>query len=152
MAGNRTGNRTPSVTRDPDALARVVTDAAILGVGKAAKKHRCSERTVERYKAAAKGDPVVSALVAAKKKSIDDDWRDEAVAFLRDAVTKLGVLVSMATAEQIREVAGAIKIVGELTVAKDVLGSDGDQSRPDSARPKDAETASGADSVTAPVH
>lgn len=146
--------RAKSATRDPDAMARVVTDASILGVESAAKKHRCCERTVERYKAAARNDPHMSALVAAKKKSIDDDWRNEAVSFLRSATGVLQRLCEDATQEQIREVAGAIKIVGELTVAKDVLGADGEQSRPDPARSTPEEDAEGpaAREGVAPVH
>lgn len=146
--------RSNSTTKDPDAVARVVTDSEHLGVERAAKKHGTSKRTVERYRSVAKGDANVAALVAAKKKSIDDDWRNEAVAFLKAATEKLGVLVSMAGPEQIREVAGAIKIVGELTVAKDVLGADGEQSRPHTAHegPEEVAARPEAEDLGTPVH
>jgi hypothetical protein len=139
---------------DRDQMTRVITDAAILGNEHAAKKHGIAERSVQRYKNRCAQDPELAAMVAAKKKKIDDDWRDEAVSFLRTAVAKLEKLVATATGEQIREVAGAIKIVGELTVARDALVSDEQQPRTDSARAAAEEDSEGreAPSGDAPVH
>jgi hypothetical protein len=141
-------------TLDHDLMARIITDAEILGNERAAKKHGCSVRTVERYRGAYRAEPSVAEKVAAKRKSIDDDWRNEAVAFLKAATEKLGTLVAQAGPEQIREVAGAIKIVGELTVAKDVLGGDGEQSRTDSAHEAPEEVAEGPEASESgtPVH
>ena len=112
-------------------MARVLADAVTLGDEVAAKRHGISPRSVQRYRALAKSDDRLTGAVAAKKKAVDDDWRDSAVQFMRTSIAKLEELVAAAGPDQIREVAGAIKIVGELNVAKDVLG--GEQPRSDSA-------------------
>lgn len=116
---------------DIERAAIILVDAFALGDATAAAKWKISKRTVERYRARMATDTQLSALVAEKKKAAEADWSASRVRFLRKAIAKLETLVDMATPEQIREVAGAIKIVGELEVVSSTL--DGEQPGTDSA-------------------
>lgn len=106
---------------DRDRASEVLVDAIMLGDASAADRHGCSKRTVERYRQRMATDPALSALVEEKKKAQVGEWAAARTRFLRSAIAKLETLVAGATGEQIREVAGAIKIVGDLHVVSGAL-------------------------------
>lgn len=112
-------------------VAVIIVDAFALGDATAAAKWKISKRTVERYRARMTTDRELSRLVTEKKKAVEADWSAARVRFLRKTISKLEALVDQAGPEQIREVAGAIKIVGELEVVSSTL--DGEQPGTDSA-------------------
>ncbi len=92
-----------------------------------AKRYGISEKTLERTKAKQASDPSLSELVRQKKSELaqsNQGWRLVRIRFLRKSIEKLGKLVEEATSAQIREVAGAIKIVGELEAVTRALGDD----------------------------
>lgn len=112
-------------------VAVIVVDAFALGDATAAAKWKISKRTVERYRARMATDRELSRLVTEKKKAVEADWSAARIRFLRRSIAKLEELVDKAGADQIREVAGAIKIVGELEVVSGTLN--GEQPGIDSA-------------------
>jgi hypothetical protein len=84
-------------------------------------------RTLERYRAQTRTDRTLADRVAAKKAELDKsskDWAPVAMATLRSMVEKLDSLVQQADKTQIREVAGAIKIVGDLELVRSHLQAD----------------------------
>lgn len=97
--------------RDPERVACVLADAFVLGDQAAARKWSMSTRTVERYRVLAKTDPKLSAAVAERNATVQHDLSVLRVAFLRDALQALRDKLPDGT---LYEVAGAIKIVGEL--------------------------------------
>lgn len=112
----------------PDDIARLVADALTVGNDEAAARWNVSVRTVERHRAKAVATPLadgsLSAVVAKNLEVTAGEWRDVAVEFLRKGIAKLGALIDQAGKEQIRDVAGAVKIVGELQVVREALGVD----------------------------
>lgn len=114
--------RRPQLTEQE--AARLVADALSVGKRQAATNWKVSVRTVERHLAASLADPATAQLVAKKLEATDGEWRDVAVEFLRKGIAKLGALIDQAGTGQIRDVAGAVKIVGELQVVREALGVD----------------------------
>ncbi len=102
--------------------ARILAEAACIGDKKAAERNGVSDRSIRNYRLRMETDAELSALFQTKKKLIETEWRQEAITFLRTSIAKLGDMVQAADNTQIREVAGAIKLVGELALMKDVLG------------------------------
>jgi hypothetical protein len=96
-----------------------------------AKRYGISEKTLQRTKARAHADAALAEAVRQKKAEFAQSaqgWRQVRIRFLRKSIAKLGQLVDEATVSQIREVAGAIKIVGELEAVTQALGDeDGEQ-------------------------
>lgn len=136
-----------SVPVDPDRLAWVVLDAIALGDAAAARKWNVSRRTVERYRERSRNDKDLAAAVAEKKRHEESDLANLRVRFLRRA---LGVLEAKIQSEgaTVYEIAGAVKIVGELhQVAMAV-----DDERPDSTDPEAAEAEGGSDSAPYAAH
>ena len=99
----------------------ILAEAAVVGDGVAADRYGVSARTVWRYRARAQTDPKLAALVSKRLASLGEDWARESSAFLLGAIAKLSTLIDQATVEQIHEVAGAIKIVGELVIMRDAI-------------------------------
>jgi len=116
-------------------IAELLTDIAMRAPGETqadiAKRYGISERTVQRLKAEEQANPALADLVRQKKAEMaqsEQGWRQVRLRFLRKSIEKLGKLVDEATSAQIREVAGAIKIVGELEAVTMALGDeDGEQ-------------------------
>lgn len=91
---------------------------------RAAQELGISARSVQRYRAQSATDPVLAGLVAIKKSELDAEsrnWAPVAMASLRSMVEKLDYLVQQADKTQIRDVAGAIKIVGDLELVRSQL-------------------------------
>lgn len=125
---------------EPERAAAIVAEAMYVGDKAAAKRWHVSVRTVERYRARVAADATLAALVERKTKALETEWTQEAVAFLRTGLRKLRELAEDCKVDQIRDVAGAIKIVGELQVVREALGGEqpGERSRP--AKPGQAPT------------
>lgn len=108
----------------PEQVAQLVADSLTVGTAAAAHAWKVSPRTVERYRAKVEAGGPLTASVAKKLEATNSEWRDVAVSFLRRGIAKLGTLIDQAGTDQIRDVAGAVKIVGELQVVREALGVD----------------------------
>jgi len=96
---------------DPDRAALILVDAMALGDRSASRKWGVSTRTVERYRARMSSDPALADLVREKKRGTERELAEMRIAFMREA---LSVLSEKIRSANVRSVAGALKIVGEL--------------------------------------
>ena len=106
---------------DRELVANILADGFLLGFRTAADKHGRSERTLRRWRAYMEGDEGLACAVREKVKRGELDWRRTRVRFLVSATAKLNELVQQAGVGDIRAVAGAIHIVGNLDVAVGAL-------------------------------
>lgn len=110
---------------DRDRAARILVDAIALGDKTACKQWGITERTLGRYRVRLEADRGLSEAVRIIGDKADKHWRTARTQFLRKAIAKLETLIAAATPKQIRDVAEAVRVVGELDVASQVLnGSD----------------------------
>ena len=118
---------------DRQRAADVLVDAHVLGTAAAAEKWSITTRTIRNHQARLLADTELAQLFAAKLKVAERAWQAERIRFLRNGLAKLDKLVAKATSpKDIDSVARAVKVVGELQVASDVLNGDRDA---DSADP-----------------
>ena len=132
--------------------SEVIVDALLLGDDQAAARHNVATRTVKRYRARMRTDAALAQVVSAKKARVEQDWTDARRRFLRRAIAKLEQLIDGAKPEQIREVAGAIKIVGELDVVKGALGGNQPVAPPADPTPPPPGAPATDASLEAPMH
>lgn len=99
----------------------IVVEAELFGNESAAKRHGISRDTVERYRKRIAHDEQLRTLADEKRKLAKAAVAEEFVRFLRRAVNKLDELIEQAKPDQIREVAGAIKVVGELQTVREAI-------------------------------
>lgn len=90
------------------------------------KRFGVSTKTLERWRKRLAADPEWSSVVERKKLEASKGWEQERLRFLRDSIRKMGKLVQEATVADLRQVAGAIKIVGDLHSLSRALGTDQD--------------------------
>lgn len=109
----------------PDRVARILVDASELGDEAAAAKHNVSAKTIGRYREKYADDPIVSDLVRALKESVVADWLTSAKAARARLLSKVEVLAL--GSDDLRTVAGALKIVHDAVLAEELL-NDGRQS------------------------
>jgi len=116
--------------RGPEFRAQVVAEAKASTIDDAARRHNVSRRSVQRWMKDARDDAEMAHVVARKTELIEQDWADTAKAAMRDLLGSLVETVKKAQAEdgpvppgRIHEMAGAVKVVGELGVAKEMFGS-----------------------------
>ncbi len=108
-----------------ETLARALTYAALHGDDAAAKKFKLSTRTLQRARASPREELAqVVAIVAEKKAELIGQWIDsipsallECVAFVRKATQEL----SAQDPEALHAVAGAIKILTDAQMNREVL-------------------------------
>lgn len=109
-------------------MARIIVDAVEMGEKYAAEYWGVCDRTVRRYRQIVPTDPELAALVDEKRRThsqeAEAEWRKTRVRFLCRAVGTLERLLENADAKQIRTIAGAIKIVGELHTTQQALAED----------------------------
>jgi len=124
------------------------------------KRYGISEKTLQRWKKRAGADKELSAAVLQNKRVVAEGLRDTRIKFLRNSIEKLGQLVQASGVENMRDVSGAIKIVGDLNAVSHALGID-DEQQPVANRqgpiPPEAEGADGgapaaSDPSGTPVH
>lgn len=129
---------TPADKLNRTRAAEVLVDAHFLGVVRAAAKWGVTDRTVQNYRARLANDVELARLFVERRTQAAREWHDERLRFLKSGLAKLDELVSKASKpSDITAVANAVKVVGELQVAEDVLGGHGaDPARPISAAPE----------------
>lgn len=133
---------TPVFNRDR--AARILIDAIAFGDKTACKQWKITERTLVRYRARLDTDPKLAALVREKGKVADAHWSKARLRFLRKAIEKLEKLIDAAKVDQLADVSDAIRVVGELDIAAQVLNGDSDGAdREGPQPPADAEDAGG---------
>lgn len=107
----------------PDRIARILVDASELGDDAAAAKHNVSAKTVSRYREKYADDPAVSDLVHALKESVVADWLTSAKGARARLLSKVEALAMMS--DDLRQVAGALKIVHDAVLAEELLSNGG---------------------------
>ncbi len=115
---------------DSERAAQVIAAADQFGVEKAAKLFGIATRTVERYRARLELDPELSVRVDNKRQELlakTKHWAEEADEFMSEALT---VMRQKLPAAELRDVVGAYKIVGELTLTRQALMIDEDDDEP----------------------
>jgi hypothetical protein len=121
--------------------ARILIDAIAFGDKTACRQWKITVRTLVRYRARLDSDPKLAELVREKGKVADAHWSKARLRFLRKGIEKLEQLIDEAKVGQLADVSDAVRTVGELDIAAQVLngGNDPDQQGPQS--PADAEDA-----------
>lgn len=107
---------------DPERAARILVDAIALGDKTAAARHKVSEKTVGRYRSRLATDQELSEAVQRISREADKGWHVARARFLRRSLEKLIELVENATPEQMKDVTEALRVVGELEIAREALG------------------------------
>ncbi|GGN44187.1 hypothetical protein [Deinococcus daejeonensis] len=140
-----------SPKRDNARAARILVDAALFGDRKACETHKITDRTLRNYRAALDSDTELSALYAQLSSLVTTQtWAGELNSTLTTLIRKLGGMTQElpgSTAENIGAVTGAIKVLSEIAITREVLGhgevSDAGDGQPDQSNPE----AGGADST-----
>jgi predicted HAD superfamily phosphohydrolase len=121
---------------DSERAAKVIAAADQFGIEKAARLFGISPRTVERYRARLEFDPELSGLVDNKRQELlakTKHWAEEADEFMSEA---LQVMRQKLPKAELRDVVGAYKIVGELTLTRQALQIDDDEPPRDPESPE----------------
>lgn len=110
--------------RDNARAARALVDAALLGDATACAKHEITSRTLQRYRAALETDEELSAFYAQLSRAVTtQNWATE---LNITHVRKLGTMtrdLPGSTAENISAVTGAVKVLSEIAITREILGA-----------------------------
>ena len=123
----------PNHPPDPARIARIVTDAKLLGCKAAAEKHDVSTKTVTRYLQAAADDETLSQKVLENIQKVEGNWLDTAKRVRSKLLTKIERMCEAADQDQLREVVGAYKIVNDGILIDQGMNEGDDGGRTESA-------------------
>lgn len=103
-------------------MARILADATDLGDKRTAERFGISTKTIQRYRADFAEDEAMSEQVAELKTALSRDWLDEAKRVRRRLLARLDDKADVA---EIRDVAGALKIVHDAVLAEQIVSAGG---------------------------
>lgn len=109
---------------DYDRVASVLVEAAFFGDSQAANRWGITERTVRRYRSKMGDDDELSSIVQVKKENFEQNWAEEIPAAIRSATRFLmtaSVEADPKDPQAIHAVAGAMKIMAEVGLTKEIL-------------------------------
>lgn len=111
---------------DKGRAATILAECACAQASVIAARYDVTTETIRNYRKLAARDAEFASLVAKKTALLESEWKDTAIRFLRTGLRKLEQLVDGATYAPgvIREVAGAVKVVGELQIVKAALSGE----------------------------
>jgi hypothetical protein len=116
--------------------ARILADAAMMGDAKAAERWGVTDRSILNWRQRLENDDELAQAFVEELRKAEEDWRSERLKFLRLGLSKLTELVGKADGpHDIRSVAEAVKVVGELQVASDVLNGSPATDQPNTRPP-----------------
>lgn len=113
--------RTPKFDREN--AARIIAEAMVLGDKGASEKHGVSTRTIKRWRAALKNDPVLAQHISDKKAIVEADWAAKLPGALGICVEWIATNVPHLgrTPESLHAIAGAMKLLAETGLQKQLL-------------------------------
>jgi hypothetical protein len=126
-------------TLNTERAARILVDAAYLGDTRAAEKWKITTRTIENYRARLKTDHELSALFATMRAAAEGNWKHELGRALTTGIRKLARLledVTIAEADTIEAVTGAVKALSEIAITGEVLNAGNADAYPGNAAPR----------------
>jgi hypothetical protein len=127
MSRKTQADRKTKVVLPIETLAAAVGMARVDGLARTAAFFRVDPKTVSRaHERLARVEPEerrasLFAIAKAKEEECLREWRGEALRFVRHGLRKLDALIEQSTPEQIRDVAGAVHLVLDKLVMKDLL-------------------------------
>jgi hypothetical protein len=141
----------------PELASRILAEAEVEGDETVAKRHGCSVRTVQNYRARLKTDAELVETFRQKRAALTIPWRERAEQTLRLGLERLEQLMALAGVDQLRDVAGAVHIVASHAVTVDALGhgrhvQPASPSAADAAPAGEGRSAEPSSSADQPVH
>lgn len=109
---------------DYDRVALILVEAAFFGEKKTAQRWGITDRTILNYRNKLSEDSALSDIFVLKKASFESDWASEIPASIRAGIRFLGEAANTAdpaSPEAIHAVAGAVKILAEVGLTKEIL-------------------------------
>lgn len=125
---------------DYDRVAIILVEAVYYGDIKTAERWGITERTIQNYRNKLDNDPELSGYFVLKKRAFETEWANELPAAIRSAlrfIVRAGEEADPKNPEAIHAMAGALKIVAEVGLTKDIIDArigrydrpDGEESR-----------------------
>ena len=114
--------------RDNHLAARALVDALLTNDRKAAAKHKITDRTLRNYRAALETDNELSALFnTMRTAALTLSWADELNHGLHEVIAQIRTRSSELprNAEGYQQLVDAARALGEIAVAREVLGATG---------------------------
>ena len=126
---------------DYEKAAVILVEAAYYGDAKTAERWGITDRTIQNYRGRLDSDPELSSYFALKKAAFENEWANEIPAAIRSAlrfIVRAGELADPKNPEAIHAVAGALKIVTEVELTREIINArlgrydrpDGEEDRP----------------------
>jgi hypothetical protein len=116
--------------RDNHLAARALVDALLTNDRTAAAKHGITDRTLRRYREALETDPELSALFRVMRDAaLTSSWTQELDRSLTELMAEVRARIPKLpqSIEGFERVVDAIRALGEIAVAREVLGATGQQ-------------------------
>jgi hypothetical protein len=110
--------------RRKEQMAQILVEALYGGDREAAKKHGVSVRTIQLYRKRLQTDPELSRFFALKKDAFEGMWLEDSTSAIREAIRFLQRAATQADPTDpnaIHAVAGALKILAEVSLTREVL-------------------------------
>ena len=108
----------------PDLAASVLVEAAYSNDEKAALKFGVSQRSIPNWRARLDTDPEFASIFHSKRDRFESSWADELPAAIRacvDFIKRAALEASHTKPDVIYSVAGALKIVSDIQMSKDII-------------------------------
>lgn len=112
------------------------------------QRYGVSLKTLERREKDCRDDPRLAAIVERKKKNFRARWENEAQSTMVELLGAIRKVAPDAGVKHLRTLAGAVKVVGELLVSRDIFPAREPDGEHDRSNPRD-EAAPGSDAARA---
>jgi hypothetical protein len=106
---------------DPDEVATILVDADTLGDRDAAARYGISDRTIRLHRQRMRENDEIAALYRDKKARLEAQWAHDRRRVLGKALAKVEALIEQAGVDQLRDVVGAIKVIGDLELVGNAI-------------------------------
>lgn len=111
---------------DYDRLATILVEAAYYGDAKTAERWGITDRTIQNYRGRLDNDSELSSFFVLKKQAFENEWANEIPAAIRSAlrfIVRAGEEANPKDPEAIHAVAGALKIVTEVELTREIINA-----------------------------